>query len=304
MTVQIPVPFLAFAGRGAGWNRWLGALPRLVADVLRDWDLRVDGAALTGQCSLVVPVLTAEGDRAVVKFGWPHEEAEHEHLALREWGGDGAVRLLRANPRRAVLLLERADATRDLTSLPALEACEVVAGFYPRLHRPAVPQLRLLSAYAARWAGELQAVRGSTQVPRRYVDQAASLARDFAADAATDGLIVHTDLHYFNVLASVRQPWLVIDPKPISGDPTFEVAPLLWNRWDEAAAGADVRIALQSRFYAVVDVAGFDEQRARDWVVVRMMVNVMRALDDLKRGLAVDVDWLTTCITIVKAIQR
>ena len=65
------------------------------------------------------------------------------------------------------------------------------------------------------------------------MEQAVSLGRDFVADPASVGTLIHGDLHYENVLAGDREPWLVIDPKPTSGDPHYEVAPLLWNRWDE-----------------------------------------------------------------------
>ena len=53
------------------------------------------------------------------------------------------------------------------------------------------------------------------------------------SDDASTGTMTHGDLHYANVLAADREPWLVIDPKPMSGDPHYEPAPLLWNRWDE-----------------------------------------------------------------------
>jgi len=299
--VQIPAAFLANASRGADWAAWLERLPRLVRDVLGEWGLTPDGTPSTGHGALVLPVITAEGEAAAVKFGWPHEEAEHEHLALREWGGDGAVRLLRADPRRWVLLLERARAGVDLDSLPVLEACEVVAGFYPRIHRPALPQLRLLSDQAARWSEGIPALRLHRAVPRRYVDQAASLARDFATDPATDGTLIHTDLHFQNVLAAEREPWLVIDPKPLSGDPAYELAPLLWNRWDEVLASGNPRWELLERFRTVVDAAGWDEERARAWVVVREIVNVMWAVVD--ESADVDDDWVTRAVTIVKAVQ-
>jgi streptomycin 6-kinase len=32
-----------------------------------------------------------------------------------------------------------------------------------------------------------------------------------------------TRLHVGNVLAAEREPWLVIDPKPYVGDPTYDV---------------------------------------------------------------------------------
>jgi streptomycin 6-kinase len=143
----------------------------------------------------------------------------------------------------------------------------------------------------------------SAPVPHRYVEQAISLCEDFVADESTDGKLIHTDLHYFNMLAGIREPWLVIDPKPLSGDPHYEVAPLVWNRWEEIVASGDIRWAVRQRFYAAVDAAELDEDRARDWVIVRQMLNVLWTLEDAGVDESLPQDWLTRNIAIVKAIQ-
>ena len=176
----------------------------------------------------------------------------------------------------------------------------MVAALYPRLHRPAIPQLDRLSAHAARWADSLAELGRGDQVPRRFADQARSLARSFADDPATDGTLLHTDLHYANVLAAAREPWLVIDPKPMSGDPAYEVAPMLWNRWDEVMASRDPRTAILDRMFTLVDGAGLDEDRVRAWVTVRMMVNAQWALTSGADA----AEWLTKAVTLVKAVQR
>jgi streptomycin 6-kinase len=132
------------------------------------------------------------------------------------------------------------------------------------------------------------------------VEQAISLGRAFLQDEASVGRIIHGDLHYENVLAADREPWLLIDPKPMSGDPHYEVAPMLWNRWDELQG--QVRDGVRRRFHTIVDAAGLDEDRARDWVVVRMMHNAMWAIED---GIETDSDreWLTICVALAKAVQ-
>ena len=40
-------------------------------------------------------------------------------------------------------------------------------------------------------------------------------------------MLVHQDLHGDNVLAAQREPWLVIDPKPLAGEREFAVAPIV-----------------------------------------------------------------------------
>jgi streptomycin 6-kinase len=295
--VIVPPAVRAMGERGPQWAAWVDALPGIAESVMRQWGIHPDGAAVNGHCSLVIPVRTAEGAPAVVKIGFPDEESEHEHLALRRWGGTGAVRLLSADPHHRALLLERLEAT-DLTGVPEHDACRVVAGLYRRLHVPALPALRPLASYVERWTADLARLPRSAPIPRRLVEQAIALGRELTEDDAVPARLIHTDLHYGNVLAGEREPWLAIDPKPVNGDPHYEIAPMLWNRFGELAG--DVREGVRRRFWTLVDAAGFDEDRARAWVVVRMVHNAMWAVQDGPRA---DPGWLTTCVAVAKAVQ-
>jgi streptomycin 6-kinase len=303
-SLELPAGVLAFAGRGPDWAAFVDRLPALVREILDEWELVPDGAPTHGYCALVLPVRAA-GEPAVLKIGFPDDESEHEHLALQHWHGRGAVRLLRADPHRRAMLLERLHPT-DLSDLWDLEACEVVAGLYGRIHRRAPAQLRPLAAYVERWSADLARLPRNAPLPRRLVEQALGLSRDLVADPASTGTMIHTDLHYENVLAGDREPWLVIDPKPVSGDPHYELAPMLWNRFDELAAGpGSVREGVRRRFHTLVDAAGLDEHRARDWVVVRMVHNALWRLQDdpdVRRQVPTDA-WLTMCVAVAKAVQ-
>lgn len=62
----------------------------LVRELLADWELTLDGEERHGQCAVVLPVRTSTGEPAALKVTAPHEEAEHEHLALQHWHGTGA----------------------------------------------------------------------------------------------------------------------------------------------------------------------------------------------------------------------
>lgn len=299
----IPAGLAAAAGRGPAWADWLDRLPRLLADVLADWVLSPDGPPTHRRCALVVPVRSEDRTRAVLKLTFPHADAETEHLALRRWGGRGAVHLLRADPHRFALLLERLK-PRDLRDLPTDDAVAVVAGLYGPLHVPALPQTPRLSAHLTRWADGLAALPRSAPVPRRYVEQAVALARALATDPATDARLLHGDLHDGNVLAGLREPWLAIDPKPLAGDPHWEPAPLLWNRWRAAVGSGDLRAALRHRLWLACDVGGLDPDRARDLTVVRVMVNALWEVEDAAaRGTEPDRDWLTRQVAVAKAVQ-
>lgn len=300
--IDIPPAVRAMASRGPSWAAWVDTLPRVAGALCEEWDLQAEGVSWQGYCSLVVPVRGPQGP-AALKLTWTGDvESALEHLALRHWDGDGAVRLLRADPRRRALLLERLQ-PRDLTEEWDLAACAVVAGLYVRLHRPSPPQLTSLTSYVARWTEDLLALPRSAPLPRRLVEQTLSLGRAFVADPASTGTMIHGDLHYANVLAADREPWLAIDPKPMDGDPHYEVAPMLSNRWEELAG--DVRGGVRRRFETLVDGAGLDEDRARDWVVVRMVLSASWELADaVAERRAPDEDHLTRCVTLAKAVQE
>ena len=175
----VPVSLVALLrGRPAegylSGDDWLDRLPGLVRESLRRWDLTPDGAPLHGVCALVLPVRRTTGEAAVLKVGWPHREARHEHLALQLWGGRGAVRLLAADPASWAMLLERLDPARDLHALPVDEACAVIGQLLGRLDRPATPQLAPLSGEVAQLVRALASPPAG--IPRRFVEQALGLA--------------------------------------------------------------------------------------------------------------------------------
>jgi len=307
-TLVLPPGLTSQAALGEDWASWLDRLPRRLQDLLEAWELTLDGDEVWhGFCSAVLPVTTPTGGRAVLKVSFDgDDEGLHEGLALQHWSGRHTVRLLRADPTRRALLLERLTRT-DLTSLPDLEACAVVAGLYPSLHTPALPQLRTVTSYVGGWLDDLAAAGTDVPLPRRLVQQSLALGRDLVADAASTGVVVHGDLHYENVLADSDGTWVVIDPKPMSGDAHYEPAPMLWNRWDEVLAAPDVRTAVRRRFHTLVDDGALEEDRARDWVIVRSVINASWAVRDALRARrpldAEDRSWVTMCLAIAKAVQ-
>ena len=309
MPVTIPPGLLSQRALGEDWARWLDGLPRLATELLEEWRLRPVAAELHGFCSLVVPVVDEDGAAGALKITFDgDDESLHEGLALQHWGGRGAVRLRRADPRRRALLLDWLPGP-DLGDTGDVEACEVVGGLYGRLHVPALPQLASVSSYVEKWLDDLRDLARDLPVPRRYVEQALSIGPDLLADDRAP-VVVHGDLHHHNVMADAAGEWLAIDPKPMAGDAHYELAPMLWNRMEDLTgplAIGSVRDGLRRRFHTLVDVADLDEARARDWVVVRMVVNASWSVQDARRagrGLTDDEQhWITRCVAIVKAVQ-
>ena len=84
------------------------------------------------------------------------------------------------------------------------------------------------------------------------------------------------------MLRGDREPWLMIDPKPLAGDREFGVIPLLWNRFGEL----DGDRGLRDRFAALCDIGELDAERARAWTFCRAVDTWLWCLDEGLAGMA------------------
>ncbi|MGW1049360.1 aminoglycoside phosphotransferase family protein [Streptomyces sp. NPDC002521] len=259
---------------GPAGRAFIAGLPDLAAGFLDCWRLRLDGPAMNGVSALVLPVVRADGGRAVLKLQLPDEESEGEPVALRVWDGAGAVRLLDHDPQTGTMLLERLDESRMLSAVADTRAAVLVVGrLLARLTSfPAPPGMRRLGDIAGAmleqtpWALE----RIPDPAVRRLVADCAAAVREVVAEPGDR--LLHWDLHFENVLAGERADWLAIDPKPLAGDPGFELWPALVNRFE----AAEVR----RRFDALTDVLGLDRERARAWTLGRLLQNALWDVED------------------------
>ncbi|MET7802774.1 aminoglycoside phosphotransferase family protein, partial [Streptomyces decoyicus] len=85
--------------------------------------------------------------------------------------------------------------------------------------------------------------------------------------------MLHWDLHYDNVLAAEREPWIAIDPEPLSGDPGFDLWPALDSRWDDVVAKGDTLRMVRRRFDLLTEILDLDRACATGWTLGRLLQN-------------------------------
>jgi len=253
----------------------------MATEYLQRWELTIVGEPLGGAASVVVPVVRRDGTEAMLKLQPVNGESDSEALALRTWSHDDVVEVFEDDPETSTLLLERLE-PRTLNDLPDhTEATRILAELLTRLMVvPAPTGVRRLSDIAGQLVEDAPALiprlsdTSEQELVRRLVAQVAELLPE------TGDRLLHWDLHYDNVMAAKRQPWLVIDPKPLAGDPAFEVFPVLWNRWDDLVATGDLSQAIRDRFDLMLEVTGIDRDRALGWTAGRILQNVLWFVED------------------------
>jgi streptomycin 6-kinase len=251
------------ADTGLTHDAWLARVPELVARWCDEWGLTPGLPYPPGAAGHAMRVERSDGTPAVLKLIYPHRESEHEADALELWHGDGAVQLLERSEDGYAMLLERCEPGTVLATEGQEGALDVLIGLLPRLWKSAGEPFHTLASEAAWWASYLEEhwERGRPPYPRVLLE-AALAAYDELPATQGELVLLHQDLHAENVLAAQREPWLVIDPKPLLGEREFAVAPIV-RSFELGHSRRDV----MRRFDRLTGELGLDRERARGWAI-------------------------------------
>lgn len=274
---------------GEAGVEWLSSLPSLVADCARRWSLTVSPPFEPLSYNYVAPAVRADGADVVLKVGVPNPELLTEIEALRLYDGRGSVQLLDADRERGILLLERLKPGAPLSSLVDEgrdeQATSIAARVMQQLWRPAPPEHPFPSL--TRWTAGLKRLRdhfdgGSGPFPPTLVDVAETLCAELIG-STTEQVLLHGDLHHYNILTAERQPWLALDPKGVVGDPAFEIGPLLYNPANLLTMPQPGRI-LARRVDQLAEELGLDRARLLGWGLAESVLSAWWSFEDHGHG--------------------
>ncbi|MGI5227024.1 aminoglycoside phosphotransferase family protein [Actinoallomurus sp. CA-142502] len=216
----------------SGATRWLEELPSLVADLSREWDIGVGAPYPDATEALVSEATLADGTPAVLKLCVPRvvEAARNEITVLRLTGGEGCVRLLRADPDRGALLLERLGRPLSRLSLPLRRRQEILCAAAVRIWRPAPGCGLPTGADKGRWLADY-VERTWEELDRpcaaRTVAHALACARR-RTEAHDDerAVLVHGDVHQWNALET-DGGFKLVDPDGLLAEPEYDLGILM-----------------------------------------------------------------------------
>jgi streptomycin 6-kinase len=268
----------AFGERG---RAFLEGLPELISRAQQRWNL--DGIRPADSLSYNFVAFARRGGQDVVlKLGVPNRELTSEIAALRHFDGRGAVRLLEADASAGMLLLERLRPGHMLVSIADdAEATAIAADVMIALHHPAAPDSDLIDMQS--WFDAFKRLRARFHGAVGPLDGGlVQLAENIVVARLEDEyepVLLHGDLHHFNILSSARG-WLAIDPKGVIGPAAYEVGAFLINPWVVTGRRADTRRLLLNRGAVRSEHLGFDGQTIRDWGVVHAVLSACWSLEE------------------------
>ena len=209
---------------------WLGRLPGLVAEFEQAWSVQVR-EPFDLSYAYVAPAVRTDGAEVVLKLRVPNDECRREVAALEMYSGRGAVQLLRSDPNRGAMLLEclkpgapLRDVRDDQRTIP------IATDVMRRLWQP-VPGEHSFDEMST-YEGGLEWVQRQLDVtgplPKRLVVRAEGALRELL-EQWNEPVLLHGDLHPWNIISAGRQRWLAIDPKGVVGDAAYELGPFVYS---------------------------------------------------------------------------
>lgn len=260
---------------------WLAELPQQLARYAAAWDFVVEGAVSNLSYNYVAKVRLANGRPAIFKTGVPSQELFTEMKTLALYNGVGIVRPLRIDHDNGACLLECITPGTDLSELADDDrATHIVAHIIEALRRSApndhaLPHLRDWCSSFARYKTRFG---DQGPVPLRLVETAVALANALFPHA--NDVLLHGDLHHYNILHAGGENWIAIDPKGVIGDAAFETARFLHNPYPQFLQRPDMVARLSRRIDIVCERLGFERDRVVKWGYVDTLLSSVWSVED------------------------
>jgi streptomycin 6-kinase len=194
--------------------------------------------------------------------------------------------------------LERLRPGDDLSTLDDDEkATEIAAGVMKQFWRP-LPENHLFPS-VGEWANGMARLRGefgggTGPFPARLVETAESLFAELL-HSMSEPVLLHGDLHHYNILSAERAPWLIIDPKGITGEPAYELGAWLRNPLPHIHTTLDAPRVTARRVDQFVELLGLDRQRIIGWGIAQAVLSAWWSYEDHSQNWATSLacaEWL------------
>ena len=251
-----------------GAERWLDELPEIVAALEGAWGMAVGRPYPDATEAFVADATLADGRPAVLKVVVPRDgdAARHEITVLRLTGGEGCVRLLRAEPGQGALLLERLGRSMRELDLPLARRLELLCTAASRVWRPAPGCGLPTGADKGRWSVDF-ITRTWEELGRpcseRAVDHALACAgRRIAAHDDERAVLVHGDVHQWNALEA-GDGFKLVDPDGLLAEAEYDLGILMREDPVELLDGDP-----HERARWLADRTGLDPTAIWEWGVV------------------------------------
>lgn len=258
--------------RGEEGRRWLDDLPARIASLAHDWDLDAGGVLAGGTDALVVSCRTRDRHEVVLKVMMPGLAPGNDQVrALLAFGGRGYVTVLRHDPDRNAILMEKLGPQLSELGLPVSAQIEAICATLRQTWSAApdaggfmtgAEKADSLATFIAELWREFEGVCSQRAVDLAY-DFAALRRKAFDPDTC---VLAHGDAHAANTLAVPGDEghFKFIDPDGLFIERAYDLA-IPMREWGEELLAGDPLELGRRRCELLARLTGVDPELIWQW---------------------------------------
>lgn len=243
----------------------------------QQWNVRINNTRETPTS------IIAFGERdslaVVLKISKGQSDESRSGEVLRAYNGDGTVRVYESHV--GAVLLERLEPGRELVELVRqgrderatkilVEVLKDIAGHAPPADCPTVFD----------WARGFDRYihSGDRQIDPLLVSEARKLYCSLAASQKIT-MLLHGDLHHYNVLLDSNRGWVAIDPKGVVGELEYEIGAIIRNPVEQPDFVSTPAV-VERRLRVVTDALQLNYRRALEWCFAQAVLSAIWGVED------------------------
>ena len=198
---------------------------------------------------------------------------------LRAFDGDGTVRVYESE--EGAVLLERLQPGNELVELVRRGEDEVATEVLAQVILEMTDHLPPSECPTVwHWGRGFDRYLQSNDhpIPKTTVDEARELFQTLA-DSQGRLMLLHGDLHHYNVLFDSKRGWVAIDPKGVVGELEYEVGAILRNPV-ETPELLTAATTIEHRLKGLVTSLEIDYQRTVEWSFAQAVLSAIWQIED------------------------
>jgi len=285
-SVPDPVKRRAIAEGPAGQD-WLARLDSTLEALEANWQVEIGQALPGGSASFCAEAVDSDGETFIVKVGTPGSAiGRHEADVLQRADGKGYVQLLRHDPGRQAMLLEKLGERLDLVDIPYQQKIDIVCATLTDAWMPvpldstyvtgAEKANSLATFILQTWEKLGQPCNADAiETAARYCQERAHLYRPEGA------VLAHGDPHIGNLLADPRTDpirFRLVDPDGLAVEPAYDLGVLL-RGWNEGLEGKNAHNIGRSRVRLLTQRTQVPAEAIWQWAYIERVSTGLLLLD-------------------------
>jgi streptomycin 6-kinase len=209
------------------------------------------------------------------------QEYGHEKVWLEYFDGNASVKLLDYDDKEQILLLEKIEPGKKLSSLfpqEDIKATKIAATLIKQLHKKPLELSEQKSFPTINmWLAKLHNFHDS-QIPENLLKEAQELSHQLL-ETQGEKFLLHGDLHHENILQKSKS-WIAIDPKGVIGDLAYECGAYLRNPVPDLLHQQNPQQIIKERISIFSKELDIPSERILQWSFVQAVLAAIWALED------------------------